>query len=134
MESRRLTAREIEVLDVHQLLLWDVVKGSAEHPEDPAYWEWTDDGVAFIRFMAPRFVGRGHGKMKRYLWNILIGVDQLANTFVGGDPDETLSSRCGKRVHNNRFCRWVCNLLHRVDKRHCERSIEADEGNDASLR
>ena len=72
--------------------------------------------------------------MKHYFLNLLIAIDQGLNALFAGDPDETLSSRCGKRVHNNRFCRWVCNLLHRVDKRHCERSIEADEGNDASLR
>jgi len=30
--------------------------------------------------------------MARYLINILIGLDQLATTFLGGWPDETLSS------------------------------------------
>jgi len=32
----------------------------------------------------------------KYLLNILISIDQLGNTFAGGDPDETISSRLGK--------------------------------------
>jgi len=30
--------------------------------------------------------------MKEYLINILIGIDQLATTLIGGWPDETISS------------------------------------------
>lgn len=36
--------------------------------------------------------------MKKYLYNILIGIDQLANAILGGDPDETISSRLGKHI------------------------------------
>lgn len=36
--------------------------------------------------------------MKRYIWNLLISIDQLVNTITGGDPDETISSRCGKKA------------------------------------
>ena len=67
--------------------------------------------------------------MKRYFLNLLIAVDQGLNALFAGDPDETLSSRCGKRVETNRFCRWLCRMLHRIDDRHCDRSIEWDEGN-----
>lgn len=62
----------------------------------------------------------------KYFWNILIAIDQLANTLIGGDPDETISSRCGKRTFKP--CIWLCKLLHRVDNSHCEKSIELDEG------
>ena len=31
---------------------------------------------------------------KAYCFNVLIGIDQLANTLIGGQPDETISSRC----------------------------------------
>lgn len=34
----------------------------------------------------------------RYLLNLLIATDQLANTLLRGDPDETLSSRA-YRMH-----------------------------------
>jgi hypothetical protein len=69
--------------------------------------------------------------MKRWLFNVLVGLDQLANAFAGGDPDETISSRCGKREKTNRFCKWLCAWLNRLDPRHCAESIEADEGSKA---
>ena len=33
---------------------------------------------------------------RKWIHNILIGIDQFANTVVVGDPDETISSRAGK--------------------------------------
>lgn len=69
--------------------------------------------------------------IKRYLWNLLISLDQFVNTVFGGDPDETISSRCGKRVEICKACRWLCERLNRIDPRHCKESIEADEGKDA---
>lgn len=76
----------------------------------------------------------------RYFWNILIAIDQLFNTILAGDPDETMSSRFGKWLdlpHNT--WRWkvayvVCSALHWFDKGHCESSIEHDEGDDAVIR
>lgn len=67
----------------------------------------------------------------RWLRNVLVGLDQLANALAGGDPDETISSRCGKREESNRFCRWLCQMLHKLDPRHCKNSIEPDEGKEA---
>lgn len=71
--------------------------------------------------------------MKRYAWNILVAIDQLANALFGGDPDETLSSRCGKRVSKCRLCRWLCQWLERIDPGHCQQSIEKDEGSNAAF-
>lgn len=64
----------------------------------------------------------------RYLWNLLIAIDQLANTVLAGDPDETLSSRMGKAMRRCALCRFVCRLIHPIDKDHCQKSIEPDEG------
>lgn len=68
--------------------------------------------------------------MKKYLLNLLIGIDQLVNTILGGYPDETISSRIGKRVVKGDS--WLCNslskLLNLVDKNHCIDAIEKDEG------
>lgn len=36
--------------------------------------------------------------MKRYLFNILLALDQLGNVLTGGFPDETMSSRMGKHL------------------------------------
>jgi len=69
---------------------------------------------------------------RRYLWNVLIGVDQLGNALLGGDPDETVSSRMGKilgrRKHRCRVCRLLCRLLDKIDPNHCAAAIETDEG------
>jgi len=68
--------------------------------------------------------------ISHYLLNLLIAIDQLINTILLGDPDETLSSRMGKYAVNGRG--WIpcqlCKLLNIFDKDHCIKSIEQDEG------
>lgn len=72
--------------------------------------------------------------MKKYLYNILIGVDQLANAILGGDPDETMSSRIGKGARQgNKFCILLSKFLDIFEKNHCKEAIEEDEGKDAIL-
>jgi hypothetical protein len=70
--------------------------------------------------------------ISKYFWNILIAIDQFANTVLAGDPDETMSSRFGKWKTADGWRREVayvvCRCLHWIDKGHCEKSIEADEG------
>lgn len=66
----------------------------------------------------------------RYFRNVLIAIDQFFNAVLGGDPDETISSRCGKRRDTCRICRALCRLLHKIDYRHCAESLELDEGAD----
>lgn len=69
--------------------------------------------------------------MKKYLWNILISLDQFGNALLGGDPDETISSRCAKYQHVwawrqlGRFLEWI-------DPGHLAWSLEPDEGKDAT--
>lgn len=73
--------------------------------------------------------------MKKYLYNILIGIDQLSNAILGGDPDETMSSRMGKHVarHDSWFCNLVCALLNKIQPGHCIKAIEKDEGKNAII-
>jgi hypothetical protein len=67
--------------------------------------------------------------MKRYIWNMLISIDQLFNTVLAGDPDETISSRMGKRARKgDKLGKVICRILNIFDKGHCEKSIEEDEG------
>lgn len=75
-------------------------------------------------------------KAMRYIFNILISLDQLANTLLGGDPDETMSSRMGKRIASGNCwgCYRVCRILHFIDKDHCRKSIEEDEGKDGVIK
>lgn len=74
--------------------------------------------------------------MRQYIWNVLISLDQTANTLLGGDPDETLSSRMGKAIAEGRckLCRPVCWLLHVLDKNHCQKSIDPQEGADEVIK
>ena len=80
--------------------------------------------------------------MKKYLWNILIWIDQgfnvilspILNIFISnehdfGNPDETLSSVMGKQIRLGRCkgCKLICKLLHWFDPDHCNKSIEDDE-------
>ena len=73
--------------------------------------------------------------IKKYFWNVLIAIDQLANTVIGGDPDETISSRAGKKVRTGKTgpWHWLCLVLHKFDSNHCRESVEEDEGKDAVI-
>lgn len=70
-------------------------------------------------------------KGNSYGWRVLLSIDQFFNTLTGGDEDETISSRIGKKVENKADC-WICHILckmlHWVDPNHCQDSIERDEG------
>ena len=69
----------------------------------------------------------------KYFWNILISIDQLFNTIFGGDPDETVSSRSGKRQHEQSWAKYLCKFLNWIDTDHCKKSIEEDEGDNSTL-
>lgn len=60
--------------------------------------------------------------MKRYIWNLLIAIDQLMNTLLGGFPDETMSSRMGKNIarkeDSNIICKLICRFLDIFEKDH----------------
>ena len=50
--------------------------------------------------------------MKRYLLNLLIALDQLANAILRGDPDETLSSRAHRmRVKGQPVWGWTARFI-----------------------
>ena len=71
----------------------------------------------------------------RYFWNILVAIDQLANTLLLGDPDETISSRAAKvKARGGKWGCVLCKWLDAVDPGHCERVIERDEGSKAVLK
>jgi hypothetical protein len=64
--------------------------------------------------------------MKNYFWRILIAIDQLFNAILGGDEDETISSRCGKLAQKGQdgYARVIDFFL---GEGHCKASIEEDE-------
>lgn len=69
--------------------------------------------------------------MRRYLRNLAIALDQGLNTLLGGDPDETISSRVGRAAQAGK--RWGRTAERIIDRLfiwlgegpgHCQRSIE----------
>lgn len=67
-----------------------------------------------------------------YWLRILISIDQFLNTLLGGNEDETLSSRGGRAVLRTedgypnpgdwKLC-LLCKLLDLIKKNHCVNSI-----------
>jgi hypothetical protein len=69
------------------------------------------------------------GVIRSWITNVLVAADQLVNAVLGGDPDETISSRAAKAARRGH--RWGCVLCRALDalqRDHCERVIETDEG------
>ena len=72
---------------------------------------------------------------------MLISIDQLGNTLLGGDPDETISSRLGKlKLKHSGTIPWYRPLskiidygLDKIDPNHSIDAIEDDEGINAIL-
>ncbi|WP_334130154.1 hypothetical protein [Sneathiella sp.] len=67
--------------------------------------------------------------MGQYFFSLFVSLSQFANTILAGDPDETISSRAGKAKREGRV--WgclLCRFLDLFDRKHCEKSIEEDEG------
>lgn len=61
---------------------------------------------------------------KWHIYQILIGVDQLANVFLGGWADETLSSRCYRNAQKYWYAKLGQQILDFIfrpfGKHHCE--------------
>lgn len=60
---------------------------------------------------------------------VIVAADQMLNAALGGSEDETISSRAGKGAAAGvwRYC-LLCRLLDVLDRDHCARSVEEDEG------
>ncbi len=67
--------------------------------------------------------------LSQWAMNVLIALDQLGNALLGGDPDETISSRLGKaQERGSGYGAWLRKILDWIDKDHCAEAIERDEG------
>jgi hypothetical protein len=77
----------------------------------------------------------------RWALNVAIAYDELWNARTGGDPQETISSRLGKfqrkfggvipwRYPIRKFIVWG---LGEIEKDHCKKAIEEDEGSNAVI-
>ena len=61
--------------------------------------------------------------MKKYLLNILIGIDQLTNAILGGSPDICISTRAYE--HYPRIAKIIDFIF--MNPKHCEHSAENEE-------
>ena len=61
----------------------------------------------------------------RYVRGVLLGIDQLGNTIIGGAPDETISARTGrnKKKKGWRVLAWA---LNKIDPNHVEDAIQSE--------
>ena len=87
----------------------------------PALTNWLISGIFFLIFSLTNIV---------YFKNLAITHDQNSNAYPNGDPDETPSSRMGKKVHKGGWRVKLCKALSFVlrEENHCVESIEKDEG------
>ena len=88
---------------------------------------WVFIEIGFILMML--FYPNKSSIVWQYCRNQAVSLDQWVNARLGGDPDETISSRCAKR-RGCIFCGLLCNLLDRIDPGHCNKVIEKNEGAD----
>ena len=66
-----------------------------------------------------------------YFRNVGAALSQLANALIGGDPDETLSGRVGKRYRAGRMPLWAKLIARVTGKKHIAGAVEEDEGSKA---
>lgn len=66
-----------------------------------------------------------------YILNVLIALDQLINTLIGGSPDETLSARAYRNEQQGKVLgkvfRPVIDFIFWFDKEHCKTSYFAEQ-------
>lgn len=62
------------------------------------------------------------------LLNVLIALDQLANTLVGGWPDESISARCWRLRTSKPYCylRPLIDGLFFWQDGHCEAAYQSE--------
>ena len=74
-------------------------------------------------------IGRGLKKAGKavggYTMNVLVGIDQLGNTILAGEPDETISARAGRNA-SKRGWRVLAAGLNKIDPNHVEDAIESE--------
>lgn len=71
-----------------------------------------------------------NNRVTRYLFRVLVSIDQLGNTLLGGRPDETISGNVGYNAKQGKpwalRAEKAINFIMRSPT-HCRDSIEYDE-------
>lgn len=62
--------------------------------------------------------------MPRYLFSLLVALDQVLNALLGGYADETISYRSAKaREQGQRWGCVLCKALDKIDPDHCAKTV-----------
>lgn len=74
-----------------------------------------------------------------YIEDVLLGLDEFANTLTGGQPGDTISHRAAvARNNGERWGCWLCAFLNLFQADHCDKTIAAYdaqvESEDAALK
>lgn len=78
----------------------------------------------------------------QYLFNIALAFDEFANAILLGDPDDTISGRCGRAIQSGKpkwFARMLAPVvdfifLHCFDQvDHCKNAIDPNDSLDGEL-
>ncbi len=89
---------------------------------------WLIASIGIIISIVVGFVSAIFLPQKIYFWSLMESMDQTANAVIGGNIDQTISGRCGKRLPNCKVCSKLCYLLGILDRKtHCKDSIDHDE-------
>ncbi|MDL2272796.1 pseudouridine synthase [Desulfovibrio sp. OttesenSCG-928-I05] len=68
-------------------------------------------------------------KLTKVPFQILVALDQLINTLLGGWADETLSARCWRKRANKHWnkARCIIDALFFWQKDHCKTAYESEQ-------
>lgn len=70
-----------------------------------------------------RLLQEGGFDSVRYVTKVLLGLDQFANTIIGGAPDETISARAG-RLRSRQGWKQLAWALDHLQPNHVEEAIK----------
>ena len=71
---------------------------------------------------------------RNYIGNVGIAISQLGNALTGGDPDETISSRVGKRHRDSQMTPLAWLVVWVTGRKHVAGAIEDGEGTKATYK
>lgn len=60
-------------------------------------------------------------------WVQAVAFDQLANAAIGGDPDETISSRAYRKCGEKWTWKWLKTVLDWIEPDHCRIAYESEQ-------
>ena len=64
---------------------------------------------------------------RRWVWNVLVGIDQLGNALIGGYSDETISARAGRYTGKLWYWTWLAKVLNWIDPGHTNHAMDAEQ-------